>query len=611
MSLRRAFVCTLRVLFLLTVPIWGLVAQDPQTQPATGPKPQAPAQSQPATQPGAGPAKPEEAKPEDIEQQQPAFYVHAEPDRASRAYYEGEQMTIRVKSEADAYLYVIYEQADGATYVVFPNSAQPDNRVKAKQEVEIPGKDDTFRWTIGAPFGNELMKVIASKERIAELEKPDVRQKRFTPVTGKGIRNVIKQLGGGAPAQGWSEVTLKITTHAGVNPNSPYYGKRYAAIFAVPVQWVTQPTKDVFGKAPASNLGLGPVYDASMMERCLRSRGGIEVLASAIGIIELKSPPATKQLIKNVITEVLPSQTQPGDTVMIYFSGHGANIPDSREKDGFSEFLVPSDFLEPRGLVALRRLQAQGESLSDQLKELLARGETWLREAQVVFDPDGPDWEKMSQEAQDESFQRAAEVLIKRSAITDDEFGHWVQALDGRRVVVVLDACMSGGFAEEEGDQPKDGSADKSLAKVLDRAAARRRGQFRFDFLRGQLGRLKDLGQGNTAMLAAACPAESSVQLPVFPEQEPAAAWRLELIKEIANRDQPAEGDRMGVFTFYLANTLLKSPGPVNVQQAGEACQKGLKEYFRWLAERTDIPKLAPHTPVYFDHSRPAILLKP
>jgi len=36
---------------------------------------------------------------------------------------------------------------------------------------------------------------------------------------------------------------------------------------------------------------------------------------------------------------------------------------------------------------------------------------------------------------------------IRRTALTDDTFGRWIQDLDGRRVVLILDTCHSAGQA--------------------------------------------------------------------------------------------------------------------------------------------------------------------
>ncbi len=38
---------------------------------------------------------------------------------------------------------------------------------------------------------------------------------------------------------------------------------------------------------------------------------------------------------------------------------------------------------------------------------------------------------------------------MRHSCVTDDQFGHWLQRLAGRQIVVILDACHSAGFADE------------------------------------------------------------------------------------------------------------------------------------------------------------------
>ena len=68
--------------------------------------------------------------PETIRQEDPRFYVRADVDHISRAYREGDSLAITVTSEADGFAYVLYKQADGKVFQVFPNSGQAENRVK-------------------------------------------------------------------------------------------------------------------------------------------------------------------------------------------------------------------------------------------------------------------------------------------------------------------------------------------------------------------------------------------------------------------------------------------------------------------------------------------------
>ncbi len=129
-----------------------MVGGPPDTDAPANPTesaPQAPANdpASPVVAPGEAPQP--TGNPEDIQQDEPSFLVRIEVDRPGREYREGDALVARINCEQDAYLYVIYKQADGKVYQVFPNSAQPDNFVKARQAVQVPAFDDRFRWQIG------------------------------------------------------------------------------------------------------------------------------------------------------------------------------------------------------------------------------------------------------------------------------------------------------------------------------------------------------------------------------------------------------------------------------------------------------------------------------
>src|SRR4051794_22001180 len=87
-----------------------------------------------------------------IQNGRPKFLVRAWVDRPYRIYGEGEAITLKVRCEEDALLYVLYQQADGKIFQIFPNSGQPDNRIKGMQDIQVPGLDDAFRWVVGPPF---------------------------------------------------------------------------------------------------------------------------------------------------------------------------------------------------------------------------------------------------------------------------------------------------------------------------------------------------------------------------------------------------------------------------------------------------------------------------
>src|SRR5207248_1192572 len=96
---------------------------------------------------------------------------------------------------------------------------------------------------------------------------------------------------------------------------------------------------------------------------------------------------ATLKAIEEAIRIYLPQATSAGDTVFLYWSGHGGRISnvDHTEPDGFDEYLVPYD----------GRLGSTDE--------------------------------------------------VRGTMLMDKTFGRWVQELDGRKLIVILDACHSGG----------------------------------------------------------------------------------------------------------------------------------------------------------------------
>jgi len=54
-----------------------------------------------------------------------------------------------VVSEEDAYLYALYQQADGKIYQIFPNAGQKDNHVRPKHTSRFPAKAIALSGRLG------------------------------------------------------------------------------------------------------------------------------------------------------------------------------------------------------------------------------------------------------------------------------------------------------------------------------------------------------------------------------------------------------------------------------------------------------------------------------
>lgn len=548
----------------------------------------------------AEPLKPAEgppsAAPENIQQQQPPFFVHAEVDRRSREYYAGEQITLSVVSEQDAFLYVLYKQADGQVYAVFPNSAQPDNRVQAGKRVQIPAESDAFRWTVSAPFGKELMKVIASKERIAELERPEARRRRFSPVSRQALAGVVRQVHETLPANRWSEVSLEIVTHGGATPKVEPDRKRYGVFFGVSAHDLTPLKVAAYGDKANNDLP-NCAIDAAMMASCMEQIGGADAVKAFV------EKEASRKNLESAVTEWLPSVSHPGDTVVIYFSGHGTQIADDNgdEADGLDEALIPCDTIDVDSLAARSKLMQENKPIDPDANRRLESAWKLLEQAGIS---------KIDQS----NVSQASAILVRATAVSDDLFARWLQALSGRRVIVILDSCFSGGFATRE----------KGEAQPQPNAAP----PVRFDFLMGEVGRLKDIGQPDTALITACRAAETALNSHANSgkpeEQEPASIALAAFFKQLG-AEKAADNDPMGVMSYFLLNTLLKSQGPVDVEQAGADCSRQMKSYFASAPFQEFVRKvneqrvqaglqaleLKGHEPLYLDYCKPPALLRP
>jgi serine/threonine protein kinase len=129
--------------------------------------------------------------------------------------------------------------------------------------------------------------------------------------------------------------------------------------------------------------------DAVKMADDLARCGGYEVIRTLTG------PDVTRAQVEEWLFRRLPDATQPGDHVVIYWSGHGTKVPDTNHDeppdDGFDECLVLYDSQYRHG----------------------------------VIDPE--------------------------SLLIDDRLNEALQGLRGRKVALILDVCFAGGANKGKG----------------------------------------------------------------------------------------------------------------------------------------------------------------
>ena len=522
-----------------------------------------------------------------VVQEQPTFLVRAEVDRESKEYRDGDNLSVKVISEADAHIYVLYQQADGRAFLIFPNSAQKNNRIKAKQPLEIAAGNDLFRWKIAAPYGKEFIKVIATEKPIAALADEKLAMQRFNPITKGQIRGITLELG---PEEGpkkpdvkkkpddppktpdntvpmttkvnvikdqqrWAESLLEFTTYPPTHVFEHEKNRRYGVFFGT--------SKYKFSKfeeeTTKHNSDLASAHrDAIDLSQRMSKEGRLT------DVQLFTDEKATRANMQSAITQWLPSVSKPGDTVFIYVAGHGAQIPDddNDEADGLDEILIPHDYFSLSAWLALEDHRKQGR-LDPAMAEYHRYGQAVLAECA-----------KKANGNAEQAVAMINQVFCRNTAVSDDLFGHWLQALDGRQVIVILDICHSGGFATNERKLPIGTVRSVSLPF-----------KDKFDFLDGETVRLKDIGQGNTALFSA-CGAQQTT---------------------IERADN-------GLMTSCLMEAMQKAPGKLTLPDAHSQVSTAMTTYLREANEKRKQlgkPELKMYEPVLYPPSNNSFLLKP
>lgn len=420
--------------------------------------------------------------------ERPAFMVRVDVDHPNRIYRDGEVMRVYVTSEKAGYLYLLYCAADDTTTCLFPNQLQKDNRIKAHDRIVVPTSDAPFRLRIAGPLGNEVLKAFVT----------------LRPLSKKGLDALIAHGKPSLSLEGVKAVIVEARERSSAN-----WAEHHVCIKTVPEGTRTVAKRRRVGLF----VGVREYEDDKIdpLAVCHRDARSMCAVMGRLGRLDetilLVDQQATLANIRNAMCERLPALTRPGDTVIIYWSGHGGRCADDNgdEPDEYDEYLVPYD----------------GR------------------------------WGRLD--------------TIRKTMLLDDLFFRWIQGMDGRKVVLILDTCHSGGQAKGIG-------SGKGLRQPEQPAGSQ------FDFLDGELYRTKDIGQRETAMLASAHATQKAFERP--------------------------DGD-LSVMTHFLIELLESNGSSVTLPQAAAHVKREVPAYVK-----KRFPG-ATQTPVLLDNTTPPVYLKP
>ncbi len=148
---------------------------------------------------------------EDVCNEHPAFRVTVEVNSPDRKFRGGEAMCVKVVSERDGYLYLLYRSADGDLSCLFPNKHQRNNGIFAGKPVIIPSLDSGFNIRMGPPYGVETLKaIVLTKPLPADVWGVDslIDQQR-TVLTDQGVKGAVIEV---RQRKDWAEEKVRITT---------------------------------------------------------------------------------------------------------------------------------------------------------------------------------------------------------------------------------------------------------------------------------------------------------------------------------------------------------------------------------------------------------------
>ncbi len=89
---------------------------------------------------------------------------------AGAVYQNGEDLTVHVFVNRDAYVKVYHVDVNGKTQLIFPNQFYRKNRIQGGTVVTIPDQSYPFKFHLGPPYGTEYIKVVASEHQFADIE---------------------------------------------------------------------------------------------------------------------------------------------------------------------------------------------------------------------------------------------------------------------------------------------------------------------------------------------------------------------------------------------------------------------------------------------------------
>ncbi len=125
------------------------------------------------------------------------FTLSMATDRGIGATYrDGENLSLLIACSKDAYLKIYHVDVNGVAQLIWPNRFGGSGRISKDQAMRFPAEGDRFTYKLGAPYGTEYIKAIASLTPFRTME-PDFSDLAGT--AGEAITRGMSVVGVGTP----------------------------------------------------------------------------------------------------------------------------------------------------------------------------------------------------------------------------------------------------------------------------------------------------------------------------------------------------------------------------------------------------------------------------
>jgi len=372
----------------------------------------------------------------------------------------GEEVKLTFEADKDCYLTIMDMGTSGRIIRLWPNQfSGQDNFSQAKSSRSFPAEGDRFRYTISGPGGIERVIAFATERQgriLSEQEFQDMQRSGFKQFKGGAkdlAKNFSKDVEALAVGSKWGTAQINICIGSDPPPTTEpsTSGKVYLLSLGVPTGKLKYCASDArrFADAMTSKMGV----KQSDVRLVLGSDATYEGFVSGL--------------------QWLASKSQPEDSVVVYFSGHGTSIPDQPpldEPDGRDECFVlhnmltkPTDFR-----TAIRqKIIMVDDDFNRYLKQIPARKKI------VVADAchSGTIHKSLEQES--------GEVVVKYYPFTDPESGNEM-LLQGAKAIptnygndneAILAACLDNQQSYEVGGSIKAGLFTHHLLQAIQAGA--------------------------------------------------------------------------------------------------------------------------------------------